>query len=911
MRDDAPEGLCPRCLLSAAAPGENAQAPGPEVDVPDIGDPADVARRLPQFEILALLGRGGMGVVYQARQRELDRVVALKILPPHDALSPDFVERFRREARSLARLSHPNIVNVFDFGAGGGLHYFVMEYVDGLNLREMLRSHRLTPAEALTVVPKICDALQYAHEEGVVHRDIKPENILIDKRGRLKIADFGLAKLLRRDAAEANLTHTGVTLGTPRYMAPELVEKPESVDHRADIYSLGVVFYEMLTGEVPMGRFEPPSAKVQVDVKLDEIVLRSLERDVERRYQHASEVREDVERVTAKPLPAAAPAPTAQLSPSLHPKVETARRMSFLRWAARWLFSTSPGPGEWRIVKFPALVMLGLVMMASGLLVLLRRNFDGAVTPSTGATIGALLAGSSIVLVLAWRVYRLWRYYRTGLTTEDAARIAWRDLPADLRHRMLFQWAGAVITLAIAAGCSVILLNDFKTTSYLSTTNCELIPHSKQYEHLVVSPRFESFTTPGRTYHLRPSATSIRLAIQPKAGSGGGAAKPMTMTVKLPEMVANYWLPGVTNEQYFDHLLDLENLSDWMHRRCGIEMNEAAQREAKQIMALLKDFRDRPASCLSEFLDRLRPLTTEFDFARWGGGGGTFSMPAVWLGFLPLLLILGPPAAFVFGLIRRQASERARARLAGLPETSRLPQIRLRDLPPDLRSTARLRMAGATLALLATSAFLAWAAANQLETTRRHYRVTLQPKAPTAYRHLAWEFSFDTSEWRGDRYDVQPAHFPTTLQLTLADGSMRELQLDLTGLAASYSPRSGGPARRVVLDLEELRNWLSSECGLDVTRPEIERQSAELASLFKRHAASAPESLEVFQPRVMALPSFTSSGWEPIASRRLAAHTLAVILLAGIVIVLWAGALIWIKAAAIRAAAGPRAESTP
>ena len=267
----------------------------------DIADAAEVAKRLPQFEILELLGRGGMGVVYKARQVQLDRIVALKILPPGDAVAPGFIERFRREARSLAKLNHPNIVNIYDYGETGGLCYFVMEFVDGADLRKMIRARRMTAAEALAVVPKICDALQFAHEEGVVHRDIKPENILIDKKGRVKIADFGLAKLLLREQSDLTLTQTGFALGTPKYMAPEQLDNPDSVDHRADIYSLGVVFYEMLTGEIPMGRFAPPSQKVQIDIRLDEIVLHALERDVARRYQHASEVRDAVEQVTSKP----------------------------------------------------------------------------------------------------------------------------------------------------------------------------------------------------------------------------------------------------------------------------------------------------------------------------------------------------------------------------------------------------------------------------------------------------------------------------------------------------------------------------------------------------------------------------------------------------------------------------------
>jgi serine/threonine protein kinase len=305
---DAPDGLCPQCLMQAASgPAPSASGVGLPADIIDIGDPAEVAKKLPQFEILELLGRGGMGVVYKARQLQLDRLVALKILPPVDALSPDFIARFTREARALAKLNHPNIVNVYDFGETGGLYWIIMEFVDGANLRQLLEARKLTPAEALAIVPKICDALEYAHEEGLVHRDIKPENLLIDKKGRVKIADFGLAKLLRREPLDMTLTLSGMALGTLRYMAPEQMDKPETVDHRADLYSLGVVIYEMLTGETPVGRFELPSQKAQVDVRFDEIVLHALEREPARRYQHASEVREDVEKVTSKPSAPASP----------------------------------------------------------------------------------------------------------------------------------------------------------------------------------------------------------------------------------------------------------------------------------------------------------------------------------------------------------------------------------------------------------------------------------------------------------------------------------------------------------------------------------------------------------------------------------------------------------------------------
>ena len=313
---DAREGLCPRCALAAVAATET-ERPG---EAPPTAPTREaVATALPQFEILELIGQGGMGCVFKARQPQLDRLVALKILPAVLGREPKFTERFLREAKALARMSHPNIVTVHDSGQAGGFFYLVMEFVDGVSLRQLLRERRLKPEEALAIVPRICEALQFAHEKGVVHRDIKPENVLLDKQGRVKIADFGIAKLvagagpgsvlphpsdtLAPAAATESREESGLTqghvLGTPHYMAPEQVERPDLVDHRADIYSLGVVFYEMLTGELPLGAFQPPSSKVQIDVRLDEIVLRALEKKPERRYQQASEVKTQVERITA------------------------------------------------------------------------------------------------------------------------------------------------------------------------------------------------------------------------------------------------------------------------------------------------------------------------------------------------------------------------------------------------------------------------------------------------------------------------------------------------------------------------------------------------------------------------------------------------------------------------------------
>ena len=311
---NAPQGLCPACLMRAAlgTGTQSASAAPSNVETAAVSDPMfpspeELTALFPQLDVQELVGWGGMGVVYRARQTHLDRPVALKIIRPEVSLEPTFAERFNREARLLARLNHPHIVTIYDFGkievdgsdpgVARTLYYFLMEYVDGTNLRHVIRSQQLAPAQALAIVPQICDALQYAHDEGVVHRDIKPENILIDRRGRVKIADFGLAKLAARSDDSWTLTSTHNVMGTPRYMAPEQMDGFHEVDHRADIYSLGVVFYELLTGQLPLGHFEPPSQRVEVDVRLDQVVLRTLARDPDRRYQHASHVKSDVEAV--------------------------------------------------------------------------------------------------------------------------------------------------------------------------------------------------------------------------------------------------------------------------------------------------------------------------------------------------------------------------------------------------------------------------------------------------------------------------------------------------------------------------------------------------------------------------------------------------------------------------------------
>ncbi|MBT4796898.1 MAG: protein kinase [Verrucomicrobia bacterium] len=315
--DNAPSGLCPACVLGRAATTANQTQPNPKSPPPSL---EELAPHFSDLKILEMIGFGGMGVVYKARQPKLERLVALKILHVQDD-DPSFEERFHREARVLARLDHPNIVTIFDFGTAGPYHFLVMELIDGVNLRQAMQSGRFTPDEALTLVQEMCAALKSAHEDGILHRDIKPENILLDSQGRLKIADFGIAKIIGSDeAANFTLTRQDSILGSPQYMAPEQIESPEDVDQRADIYSLGVVFYELLTGELPLGRFAAPSAKNEVDTRIDDIVLRTLEKEREARFQTAADVSTKVASLSkAPPLPSAdrskgAPARFATLS---------------------------------------------------------------------------------------------------------------------------------------------------------------------------------------------------------------------------------------------------------------------------------------------------------------------------------------------------------------------------------------------------------------------------------------------------------------------------------------------------------------------------------------------------------------------------------------------------------------------
>ncbi|MHC5018694.1 MAG: protein kinase domain-containing protein [Planctomycetota bacterium] len=288
---NAPTKPAPVAADAPVAHSDAAPAPAP-------ARPVQAGDQLGQYVLEKEIGRGGMGTVWLATQKSLNRKVAVKLLDPRLSRDPHFVARFEREARSLASLHHPRIVAILDRGNAQGYYYFVMEYVEGPSLRELMSSGAIAPTEALRLVPQICEALEYAHSRGVIHRDIKPANILRDPDGNIKIADFGLSRIVGNEQLEPQITATNMVMGTMDYMAPEQREQSKGVDHRADIYSLGVVFYELLTGELPLGRFEPPSRRNgEVDGKFDRVVLKVLEKNPELRYQRASHVSDDIRQV--------------------------------------------------------------------------------------------------------------------------------------------------------------------------------------------------------------------------------------------------------------------------------------------------------------------------------------------------------------------------------------------------------------------------------------------------------------------------------------------------------------------------------------------------------------------------------------------------------------------------------------
>lgn len=254
--------------------------------------------QIPGYKLHHIVGKGGMGEVYQATQLSLQRTVAVKLLKGELAKDAQFVNRFEKEGAALATLRHPSIVSIVDRGNAGDTYYLVMEFVDGPSLREKMREPDFDAPRALLTMLLVSKAIEYAHGRGVIHRDLKPENILFDEQagGVPKVTDFGLAGLDETHAQQRNLTQTHVAMGTASYMAPEQAIDARSAGPRADIYSLGVMLYEALTGELPVGQFDPPSVKKPgVDKRLDGIVARCLKTSPDDRYPTTSAFIADLE----------------------------------------------------------------------------------------------------------------------------------------------------------------------------------------------------------------------------------------------------------------------------------------------------------------------------------------------------------------------------------------------------------------------------------------------------------------------------------------------------------------------------------------------------------------------------------------------------------------------------------------
>ena len=366
------DGSCCRCLLEVGVTTQSLEA----TEANDRAEMERLGELFPHYEFLGVVGRGGMGVVFQARHRRLGRKVAVKVLAPRWHDTPAFTQRFEREARTMASLDHPGIVGVHDFGIEDGACVLFLEFVDGANLRELMESGRPEISHTLDLVHQIASALADAHSRGIVHRDIKPENVLVDDRGRVRLADFGLARLVGDELGASRLTHSRQVLGTPHYMAPEQVEQPAAVDHRADLYSLGVLFYELLTGALPLGRFSPPSVRAPCDPRLDTVILGLLEPDPQRRTSDADVLLRQLDEFTGR----------GNGTPTL----------------------SAANSGRWAEPRAPAELWTGLVAGSA----LLTFGADWTVRPNTlswqvsplDTPLGDLAFGSLLVLLAVWFV---------------------------------------------------------------------------------------------------------------------------------------------------------------------------------------------------------------------------------------------------------------------------------------------------------------------------------------------------------------------------------------------------------------------------------------------------------------------------------------------------------------------------
>jgi serine/threonine-protein kinase len=298
--------------------------------------------KLGRYEIKGVLGKGAMGLVYDGRDPQLDRRVAIKTIITKnldEATAKHYAMRFKREVRAVAKVSHANIVQVYDFGTEGDLNYIVMEYIQGKELKDTFDSKQRFDLETIfRMMGELLEALYFAHQAGVVHRDIKPANVMVDTKGHIKLADFGVARVNDPDA-EGEKTRVGSIIGTPSYMSPEQTQG-QTIDHRTDLFSAGIVFYQLLTGVKPFDgtgwglakkiiQDDPvwPSTILEVPPTFDRVVGKALAKDPDQRYQTAREFAEDLKRLAAGKDPKAPPlaAPKAA-APAPSPTASTAGR---------------------------------------------------------------------------------------------------------------------------------------------------------------------------------------------------------------------------------------------------------------------------------------------------------------------------------------------------------------------------------------------------------------------------------------------------------------------------------------------------------------------------------------------------------------------------------------------------------
>jgi len=353
--------------------------------------PEELGRLLPQYEITEILGRGGMGAVYKGRQANLDRGVAIKLLSSAVTQGEDelnFVARFKQEAQAMGKLDHPAIISVHDFGeTSDGQLYLVMEFIDGMDIDQYLHHEggKLSQEHALSITAHVLDALNYAHDNGIIHRDIKPANVLLNHDGRVKIADFGLAKKIGDAVDESTpaLTVTSGTLGTPDFVAPEALIVGKLVDHRADLYAVGVMLYQMLTGELPRGRFQLPSElDSTLDSRLDGVVDKAMKTDPEHRYSSAAEMRIDLDKILSEPISrfvtgAAAEKKLATVKTSQLAESVVAKKMP------------KPAVKEASNMKFYVGIGLAAAIIIGGLIVIMGKKGGDSRETTTAASRGS------------------------------------------------------------------------------------------------------------------------------------------------------------------------------------------------------------------------------------------------------------------------------------------------------------------------------------------------------------------------------------------------------------------------------------------------------------------------------------------------------------------------------------------